>query len=69
MSKFLAAVRAIRADFAAFRALPTDERGVTALEYALLAAVVATAVIAVGPQIQSTIAGAFTRIATKIATT
>lgn len=69
MSKFFETFRVLRSDFAAFRALPKDERGVTALEYGLIAAVVATAVVGVGPQITTFMTAVFTRLTTKLGTT
>jgi len=48
--------------------LRRDERGVTALEYAILAGVIVVAVIAAGATLSTSITTAFTTIATKIST-
>lgn len=46
-----------------------DERGVSALEYAILAAVVAVAVAALGPRITTLYDNLFTRVEKAVTTT
>jgi len=46
--------------------LQRDERGVTALEYAILAGVVVVAVIAAGATLSSTLTTTFSTLSTKI---
>lgn len=53
--------------FKAFRKISTDERGVTSLEYGLIAAVIGTAVIALGPKFTTLFTSVFDKLSTKIA--
>jgi Flp pilus assembly pilin Flp len=49
-----------------FRALVGDRKGVTALEYGLIAAAAATVLIVAVPGVFNALAGTFTRIATAL---
>lgn len=48
------------------KSLSRDERGVSALEYAVLAGIVVVAVVAVGAYFSPALVGVFTNLITKI---
>lgn len=52
--------------FKAFRKLSTDERGVTTLEYGLIAAAIGVAITAAAPQISGLFTSIFTTLAGKV---
>ena len=53
--------------FKAFRKISSDERGVTTLEYGLIAAVIGTVVITLGPKFTTLFTSVFDKLATKVA--
>jgi len=51
-----------------FKAFVRDDRGVSAMEYAILAGIVAVALTAVGTAFSTSIQGVFTAMFTKVTT-
>jgi pilus assembly protein Flp/PilA len=52
-----------------FKFFQRDERGVTALEYAILAGIIVVALVAVGGTFSSALQGIFTQLTTKVSST
>jgi len=52
-----------------FKFFQRDERGVTALEYAILAGIIVVALVAVGTTFTTALTGIFTQLTTKVSTT
>lgn len=53
--------------FKLFRKLSTDEKGVTTLEYGLIAAVIGTVVITLGPKFTTLFTEVFDKLSLKVA--